>query len=132
MVGCFAITTLHKEGGMKHRILVVCAALLVLVLTCSATCSAQQAKWDRSSNSSPSSRKTVSVAGRVGTSGKTFVGDKHGGVWTVENPEILLAAVGNHVTLWGRLDPQTHALHVVAVEPDPSAGSRLEDTAFRR
>jgi hypothetical protein len=113
---------------MNRHVLSVCGVVLLLALVCSA----RPAK--RQENSRAASGKIFSVSGRVATDAKTFIADKGDLVWIIANPEMLVASEGRHVMIRARVDAQTRtpALRVIGVQPDPSAGTRLEDTAFRR
>lgn len=61
------------------------------------------------------SAKAVTVSGKVGTDGKTFV-DKDNKSWTVSNPEALKGHEGHEVTLTAHVDAAKNEVHVVSVK----------------
>lgn len=67
-------------------------------------------------NTAPPSLKAVKVTGKVADDGKTFVGDKDGKSWTLDNPEAVKGHEGHHVTLTAQLDAAKSEVHVVSLK----------------
>ena len=61
------------------------------------------------------SAKAVSLSGKIGADGKTFV-DKDNKSWTVTNPEALKGHEGHEVTLKVHEDAAKNEIHVVSVK----------------
>jgi hypothetical protein len=61
------------------------------------------------------SGKAVSLSGKIGDDGKTFV-DKDNKSWTVTNPEALKGHEGHEVTLKAHVDAAKNEVHVVSVK----------------
>lgn len=59
--------------------------------------------------------KAVSVSGKIGGDGKTFV-DKDGKSWTVVNPDAVKGHEGHEVTLKAHLDAAKNEVHVVSLK----------------
>ncbi len=64
---------------------------------------------------SQTSMKEVTLAGKVGDDGKTFV-DKDKKSWTVTNPEALKGHEGHDVHLKAHVDDAKNEIHVVSVK----------------
>jgi len=61
------------------------------------------------------SAKAVSLSGKIGADGKTFV-DKDNKSWTVTNPEALKGHEGHEVILKAHVDAAKNEIHVVSVK----------------
>jgi hypothetical protein len=62
------------------------------------------------------SKKAVSITGKVGDDGKTFVSDKDSKTWKVSNPEALKGHEGHHVTIRAHVDADKDEVHVTSVK----------------
>ena len=99
---------------MKKLMLISFALALVMSLLALA----QEATKPGEMNQEPmkaekASAKAVSLSGKVGTDGKTFV-DKDNKSWTVSNPEALKGHEGHDVTLKVHEDAAKNEIHVVS------------------
>ena len=65
------------------------------------------------------STKAVSLSGKIGDDGKTFV-DKDNKTWTVTNPEVLKSHEGHEVKLKAHVDAAKNEIHVVSVKTGKS------------
>ena len=61
------------------------------------------------------SKRAVSISGKVGDDGKTFVGDKDSKTWKVSNPEALKGHEGYHVKVRAHVDADKDEIHVTSV-----------------
>ena len=95
-------------------------ALFPFVLMVSLTAFAQYGSNQRDqaspemTKSDKASARAVSVSGKIGDDGKTFV-DKDGKTWTVSNPDAVKGHEGHEVTLKAHLDPDKNEIHVVGL-----------------
>lgn len=92
-VGAFAQDTMKKDDSMKH----------------------DDMKQD-TTKSEKMSHKAVSIAGKVGDDGKTFVSDKDGKTWTVSNPEAVKGHEGHHVKVRAHVDADKNEINVASVK----------------
>ncbi|HLW89335.1 MAG TPA: hypothetical protein VKR57_12650 [Terriglobales bacterium] len=103
---------------------------IVLVLVFSAMSVAQEA-----SKTQTSSRKTVSVAGKMSDDGRILLRDGDSQVWTVSNPEALQGYAGLEVVIRCLLVPDRNEVRVVSVKPvkgEAAYATKWGDSAFRR
>jgi membrane protein implicated in regulation of membrane protease activity len=63
----------------------------------------------------------VSILGKVGDDGKTFVSDKDGKTWKVSNPDALKGHEGHHVKVRAHVDADKDEIHVTTVRTLKSA-----------
>ena len=68
--------------------------------------------------------KAVSVSGKIGDDGKTFV-DKNGKTWTVSNPDAVKGHEGHEVTLKAHVDADKNEIYVVGL----TGKSKMKDSA---
>jgi hypothetical protein len=69
-----------------------------------------------SQKSDKSSGKTMTMTGTVSSDGKMFVADKDNKSWKVDNPDVLTAHEGHHVSVTASEDPASETLHVNSVK----------------
>ena len=69
-----------------------------------------------SQKSDKNSGKTMTITGTVSSDGKMFVADKDNKSWKVDNPDILTAHEGHHVSVNANEDPASDTLHVNSVK----------------
>jgi pentapeptide MXKDX repeat protein len=62
------------------------------------------------------SNTAVSLSGKVGEDGNTFVGDKDGKSWKVSNPEVFKGHEGHHVKVKAHVDADKDEIHVASVK----------------
>jgi hypothetical protein len=115
---------------MTKRIVILFAAVMFLAMTAAA----QESKPSDNSKSATSAttKKLVSIAGRIADDGKTFVADGNGVVWKILNPSMLEGDLGTHVVINAVVDAMNHAIEITAVRINTAAAARLRDAAFRR
>ena len=56
--------------------------------------------------------KSVKVVGKISDDGKSFVSDKDGKTWTIENPDAVKGHEGHHVVLSANADAASSTVHV--------------------
>ena len=62
------------------------------------------------------STKVVSVTGKIGDDGKTFVNDKDSKSWTITNPEAVKGHEGHHVVLKAHVNRDSNEVEVVSLK----------------
>ena len=67
------------------------------------------------------SKGAVSIVGKVGDDGKTFIGDKDNKTWKVSNPDVLKGHEGHHVRVRAHVDADKDEIHVTSVRMLKSA-----------
>src|ERR1700740_467369 len=100
-----------KEAKMK-RLITICFALSLLM--CGVTVAQDTMKQDNMK--ADTSAKAVKVTGKIGDDGKTFVSDKDGKSWTINNPDAVKGHKGNHVTLTPHGDADKNEVHVMSLK----------------
>jgi pentapeptide MXKDX repeat protein len=103
---------------MKKLMLLSFALALVMSVVASAQ---DTMKKDDSMNhgtmkSEKMSKTTVSLSGKIGEDGTTFVGDKDSKIWKVSNPEVLKGHEGHHVRVKAHVDADKDEIHVASVK----------------
>ena len=66
--------------------------------------------------STPASRKPISLAGTISNTGQTFVTDGDRKNWTIVNPEDIKGHEGQHVILTANVDADKNEVNVVSVK----------------
>jgi hypothetical protein len=109
----------HKESNMK-KLMPVCFAfsLITSVIALAQYTTNQGTDQMKNDNmkSEKMSKKAVSISGKVGDDGKTFVSDKDSKTWKVSNPEALKGHEGHHVTIRAHVDADKDEVHVTSVK----------------
>jgi hypothetical protein len=101
---------------MKKLILISFALALVTSLLALAQETAKPGEMKHDTmKAEKASTKAVSLSGKIGADGKTFV-DKDNKSWTVTNPEALKGHEGHEVTLKAHVDAAKNEIHVVSVK----------------
>ena len=72
-----------------------------------------------------SSMKAASVTGKISDDGKTFVSDKDGKTWTINNPDAVKGHEGHHVTLKAHVSSDKTSVDVVSLK---MAGDNMKHT----
>ena len=60
--------------------------------------------------------KSAHVTGKISDDGKSFVSDKDGKSWTIDNPEAVKGHEGHHVVLNATVDPSNGSVHVSSLK----------------
>jgi hypothetical protein len=97
------------------------AMAFAIALMVSVTAPAQEAaKQDEMKAENPKAEKmskaAVSIVGKVGDDGKTFVSDKDSKTWKVSNPDALKGHEGHHVRVRAHVDADKDEIHVTSVK----------------
>ena len=96
------------------KLMIVSFALALALLMSSAVVAQDTMKPD--TMKSGASMKATSVAGKISDDGKTFVSDKDGKSWTIDNADAVKGHEGHHVILKAHLDTDKNAAHVVSLK----------------
>ena len=100
---------------MKKLIFISLALALATSLVALAQESAKPDQMKHDSMKGDKMGKAVSVSGKIGDDGKTFV-DKEGKTWTLSNPEAVKGHEGHEVTIKGHEDAAKSEIHVVSLK----------------
>jgi hypothetical protein len=92
---------------MKALLAIALAAFFILP----ATVVAQDAMKPSPDQTKPMA-KSVKVVGKISDDGKSFVSDKDGKTWTIENPDAVKGHEGHHVVLSANPDAASSTVHV--------------------
>jgi len=87
-----------------------------LVLVMSAAAVAQDSMKQDSMKSDSSMKATTNVTGKISDDGKSFVGDKDGKTWTINNPDAVKGHEGHHVILTAHVDADKGEVHVMSLK----------------
>ena len=94
------------------RLITICFALSLLM--CGVTVAQDTMKQDNMK--ADTSANAVKVTGKIGDDGKTFVSDKDGKSWTINNPDAVKGHEGHHVTLTAHVDADKNEVHVMSLK----------------
>jgi len=94
------------------RLISICFVLSLLM--CGVTVAQDTMKQDNMK--ADTSAKSVKVTGKIGDDGKTFVSDKDGKSWTINNPDAVKGHEGHHVTLTAHVDADKNEVHVMSLK----------------
>src|ERR1700692_4165060 len=78
---------------------------------------------------SDSMGKLMSVTGKIGEDGKSFVGDKDSKSWTIINPEAVKGHEGHHVTLKAHVNADKMEVHVMSLK---MAGDSMKKDSMQK
>jgi hypothetical protein len=102
---------------MKRLTLIAFAIVLLMCLTAFAQyTSDQQGMSQQTPATEKASAKAVTLSGKIGDDGKTFVSDKDNKSWTISNPEAVKGHEGHEVKLHAHEDTAKNELHVTSVK----------------
>jgi pentapeptide MXKDX repeat protein len=76
---------------------------------------------------SDSMGKLMSVTGKIGDDGKSFVGDKDAKNWTIINPEAVKGHEGHHVTLKAHVNADKMEVHVMSLKMAKDKGMKSDN-----
>lgn len=65
---------------------------------------------------SDTSAKATHVTGKISADGKTFVSDKDGKSWTINNPDAVKGHEGHHVTLKAHVSADATSVDVLSLK----------------
>ncbi len=65
---------------------------------------------------SGTSMKAAHITGKIADDGKTFVSDKDGKSWTIDNPDAVKGHEGHHVVLKAHVDADKSSVNVVSLK----------------
>jgi hypothetical protein len=113
----FSTVVPDKETDMK-KLLLICFAfsLITSVIALAQYTTNQGTDQMKNEKSEKMSKKAVSITGKIGDDGKTFVSDKDNKTWNVSNPEALKGHEGHHVTIRAHVDADKDEVHVTSVK----------------
>jgi pentapeptide MXKDX repeat protein len=94
------------------KLITICFALSMLM--CGVTVAQDTMKQDNMK--ADTSAKAVKVTGKISDDGKTFVSDKDGKSWTINNPDAVKGHEGHHVTLTAHVDADKNEVHVTSLK----------------
>jgi pentapeptide MXKDX repeat protein len=60
--------------------------------------------------------KLMTVTGKIGEDGKTFISDKDGKSWTIVNPDAVKGHEGHHVALKAHVNADKGEVHVMSLK----------------
>ena len=96
---------------MKKLMTVIFALSLLASLSLAA-----QDTMKQDNMKSDTSTKATSITGKISDDGKSFVSDKDGKTWTINNPEAVKGHEGHHVTLKAHVSADKNAVDVVSLK----------------
>jgi|ERR1700722_1957342 len=62
------------------------------------------------------SMKAAHITGKISDDGKSFVSDKDGKSWTIDNPDAVKGHEGHHVTLKAHVSADKNTVEVVSLK----------------
>jgi len=90
--------------------------LFALCLLSSIGLLAQDATPKQDTMKADASTKAAHITGKISDDGKTFVSDKDGKSWTINNPEAVKGHEGHHVTLKAHVSADSGTVDVVSLK----------------
>jgi hypothetical protein len=96
---------------MKTLLMLSLAAVLM-----SLTAVAQDDMKQAPDQTKSSAMKAVSIEGQISADGTSFVSDKDGKSWTIDNPAAVKGHEGHHVILKAQADPAKGSVHVASLK----------------
>jgi len=102
---------------MKRLTLIAFAILLLMSLTAFAQyTSDQQGMGQQTSTNAKESTKAVTLSGKIGDDGKTFVSDKDNKNWMISNPDAVKGHEGHEVKIKAHENAATNELQITSVK----------------
>ncbi len=105
---------------MKKLMTVLFAFMLLMSLGLAA----QDTTKQDNNMKSDASGKATSITGKVSDDGKSFVSDKDGKSYTIDNPDAVKGHEGHHVTLKAQVSGDKTSVNVVSLK---MAGDNMKD-----
>ncbi len=100
---------------MKKLMTIIFALGLLTSLSLAAQDTAAQ-DTTKDTTKASTSAKAASITGKISEDGKSFVSDKDGKSWTINNPDAVKGHEGHHVTLKAHVSADTGAVDVVSLK----------------
>ena len=102
------------------RVMVMCCMAFSLAAWAQGTMGHDNMGQDNMKNDNMKSdsmgKKAMSITGKIGDDGKTFVSDKDSKSWMISNPEAVKGHEGHHVTVKANVDGAKNEIHVVSLK----------------
>jgi hypothetical protein len=116
-LGCNSTTfvlpaSISSKGDDMRKLMTIIFALSLLT----ALGLAAQDTVKQDNMKAGTSAKAASITGKISDDGKTFVSDKDGKSWTINNPDVVKGHEGHHVTLKAHVSADTNAVDVVSLK----------------
>jgi pentapeptide MXKDX repeat protein len=99
---------------LVSKLMILCCLTFAMAAFAQDTMSHDNMKNDNMK--SDSMGKLMSVTGKIGEDGKTFVGDKDSKSWTIVNPDAVKGHEGHHVTLKAHVNADKMEVHVMSLK----------------
>jgi hypothetical protein len=109
---------------MKRILLIALAGAFLSTMTLSTMSFAQDTMKPDAGSAKTSAKTTVSIPGKISDDGKSFVADKDGKSWNIENPDAVKGHEGHHVILKAHPDADKMEVHVVSLKMAKDAMSK--------
>jgi hypothetical protein len=106
----------ERSSNMKRLALISLVTVLLASLSAFAQYGNQGSTGQQTSTTEQPSTKAVTVSGKIGDDGKSFVSDKDNKTWTVSNPEALKGHEGQEVKIKAHEDAAKNEVHVISVK----------------
>jgi pentapeptide MXKDX repeat protein len=110
---------------LVSRIMILCC--LCFAMTALAQDNMKQDNMKQDNMKSDSMGKLMSVTGKIGDDGKSFVGDKDSKSWTIINPEAVKGHEGHHVTLKAHVNADKMEVHVMSLKMAKDSGMKSDN-----
>jgi pentapeptide MXKDX repeat protein len=102
------------------KLMVLCC--LSFAITAFAQDNMKQDSMKSDNTSSDSMGKLMSVTGKIGDDGKTFVSDKDSKSWAIVNPDAVKGHEGHHVILKAHVNADKMEVHVMSLKMAKDSG----------
>lgn len=96
---------------MKKLLTIIFALSLLTLMSLLA-----QDTMQKDTMKSDASAKATHVTGKISDDGKTFVSDKDGKSWTINNPDAVKGHEGHHVTLKAHVSADATSVDVLSLK----------------
>jgi hypothetical protein len=114
--GLILTSTFKESTKMKKLILALFALALMMSMTAFAQDTMKTDDKDTNMKADKMSTRAVSISGKVGEDGKTFVSDKDSKTFTVSNPDALKGHEGHQVIVKANVDSDKDEIQVTSVK----------------
>jgi hypothetical protein len=107
-----------SKGDLKMKKLTILAFAVALMMSSSALAQDTTKHDDMKTDDAKAekmSKRAVSMLGKVGDDGKTFVSDKDNKTWKVSNPDVLKGHEGHRVRVRAHVDKDKDEIQVMSV-----------------
>jgi len=101
---------------MKRLTLIAFAILLLMSLTAFAQYTSDQQGMGQQTPTNEKATKAVTLSGKIGDDGKTFVSDKDNKNWMISNPDAVKGHEGHEVKIKAHENAATNELQVTSVK----------------